>query len=435
ISELPLLFGIDAERGLGQMLSGATYFPFLMSQGAINDPEMIKKQAEITAEEMLYAGLNLIFAPVLDVNTNPKNPIINVRSFGDNPLMVSKLGLQFINEIQKHGILSCCKHFPGHGSTSEDSHAFLPVVEDSYEELLSEDLIPFISAIEGKVASIMPAHISFPNIDKSGQPATLSKIMLQDVLRQRLGFNGLIISDSFKMGALNQFGDDSQNAFKALTAGVDIILDPQDLFDLIKYLSTKINSIEKRINNSLNRIFYYKKFIYPGAYDGVAPDFENNKKFSEIISKKSVCMLKGRPLINSNAMVYIFDSDKKKPHNFDLFLDCIEAEKINVVRKFYHPHIVDIPFDTSLIFILSTTVSAWTKQFDVPKEAEDFIKSFKDCKNEKALLLFGSPYPAERFIFFDTIILSFDSTSDCQRSALDVLTGKLKPEGKLSIDL
>lgn len=435
ISEIPLLFGIDAERGLGQMLEGATYFPFLMSQGAINDTEILRKQAEITAKEMLYAGLNLIFAPVLDINSNFHNPIINIRSFGDDPVLVSKLGSTFINEIQKYGIYCCCKHFPGHGSTSEDSHSILPVIKKGLNELLEFDLVPFIFAIENNVAAIMPAHISFPNVDKSHSPATLSETVLTDILRNKLGFNGLVISDSFKMEALNGFGDEVKNAVEALKAGVNIILDPEEPNVLVEKLSGKLGDFEYSLNKSLNKISYYKKFIMSDTDQQNIPNFEKNSEYSNVVSKKAVCKLKGETLKNKKLLIYIFDSDINCCNRFNFFSNYIESHNIRLREKHYRPEISDLSFDTSVLIILSTTVSAWTEKFNLTSEVYHFINGFKNIDNEKILLNFGSPYIAKQFDFFDTVILSFDSTDYCQKAVADVLLGKLNPEGKLSINL
>lgn len=433
ISEFPLLFGIDAERGLGQMLEGATYFPFLMSQGAINDIEILKKQAQITAQEMLFAGLNLIFAPVLDVNSNPQNPIVNIRSFGDDPQLVSELGTVFINEIQKHGILSCCKHFPGHGSTSVDSHSDLPIIEKTYKELSDIDLVPFAFAIENKVSSVMPAHISFPKIDESRKPATMSETILKDILRGKLGFNGLIISDSFKMDALNEFGDEVENTIEAVNAGVNIILDPEEPITLIENLSSGLNNFEESVNGSLNKLFFHKKFINADFTSVKKPDFEQNKKVFETITRKSVCRLKGGPLKNDKALIYLFDSGKDK--SFEFLTTCLEDQNINIVGKSTDFEKADISQDTSIIFVISTTVSAWTDKFNLSSETCNFINSFEDLENEKILLNFGSPYVASNFNFLDTVILSFDSIESCQASVIDALLGNVEPEGILPVNL
>ncbi len=433
ISEFPLLFGIDAERGLGQMLKGATYFPFLMSQGAINDTESVKKQAKITAEEMLYAGLNLIFTPVIDVNSNPQNPIVNIRSFGDDPQIVSELGAIFINEIQKRGVLSCCKHFPGHGDTDMDSHSTLPVIKKTYDELNDLDLIPFIAAIENKVSAVMPAHISFPGIDKSGKPATMSEVILEDILRKKLGFNGLIISDSFKMDALNGFGSEVQNTIEAIRSGVNIILDPEEPISLIENLSSGLNEFEETVNSSLNKLFFHKRFVNASPVSEEKLDFEQNKKASDIVSQKSVCRLKGSSLKNNKVLLCVFDSGKDK--RFEFLATYLKDQKINIVGKSTSPKKADISQDTSIIFIISTTVSAWTDKFNLSVETRNFINSFEDLENEKILLNFGSPYIASNFNFFDTVILTFDSNKSCQKSVADVLVGKLKPEGKLPVNL
>jgi len=175
-SDRLLLFGCDAERGLGQIVKGGTIFPFIMAQGAAGRYELIGKQAEITAEEMKYCGVNLVFAPVLDVNTNPHNPIVNIRSFSDNPETVAELAEIFIRKIRESRVLSCGKHFPGHGSTDVDSHVTLPEVNRSLKELEEIELIPFMKAIESGVDLIMVGHIATPAIENSRNLAITSRV-------------------------------------------------------------------------------------------------------------------------------------------------------------------------------------------------------------------------------------------------------------------
>lgn len=435
LAEIPLFFGVDAERGLGQIVSGATYFPFLMSQGAIDDPALLKKQAAITADEMSYAGLNLLFAPVLDVNLNPLNPIINIRSFGDSPDMVSRMGEIFIREVQKRGILCCAKHFPGHGDTFKDSHSDLPEVNKSKEKMQKEDLLPFLSALENNVGCIMPAHISYPKLDKSGKPATISREILNDLLRVKMGFNGLIVSDSFKMDALDKLSDEYENALEAISAGLNIILDPENPEALIESLSLKEREIEPEVNKSLNRIFFHKRFIKKREDKVKVPDFEENRKISEVVSARSVCRLKGNILTANNVILYVFDSCKGHDNNFDSFAEYLESRKdVKVIKAFYPDKPSDYP-DSTLIFIVSTTVSAWTNYFELAGEYIEFIEGFKSFPNDKVLLSFGSPYSAVTPDLFDTVLFAFDSTITCQMSVADVLLGIKNPEGKLPVAL
>jgi beta-N-acetylhexosaminidase len=192
ISPIPLLFGCDAERGLGQILSGATLFPFTMALGAIGDNDLVYRQARFIADEMKAQGLNIIFAPVLDVNSNPDNPIIGIRSYGDDPHKVSRLGSSFIRGCQDNGIMACAKHFPGHGSSDIDSHIDLPTLSRSFDEFLRCDLIPFQEAIRFGVSSIMTAHIALPRIDESAVPATFSEKLINEVLFRGLEFGSFI---------------------------------------------------------------------------------------------------------------------------------------------------------------------------------------------------------------------------------------------------
>ena len=209
-SELPLIISSDLERGLGQQVRGGTLFPPAMAlasavksnqQSAFSskDLRLLRDSFRAVAAEAKYAGINTIFAPVLDVNTNPLNPIISVRAFGEDPETVSFLGCEMIREIQGRGLAACGKHFPGHGDTAVDSHLRLPVVSKDLRRLRTDALPPFQRAVKEQVKMIMLGHLKVPALDRSGTPVSLSKKAV-GFLREKMKFSGIVITDAMNMG-------------------------------------------------------------------------------------------------------------------------------------------------------------------------------------------------------------------------------------------
>lgn len=227
-SKIPLLIGSDLERGAGQQFQGATGLPPLAAIGWLNDVEAIRRAARITAREARAVGVNWIYAPVADVDLEPDNPIIGTRAFGGDVARVARDVAAWIEACQAEGVLACAKHFPGHGRTTADSHATLPTVSLGEKELRATDLVPFKSAIQANVASIMSAHISFPALDSSGTPATLSRRILGEILRDELGFQGLVVTDAMIMEGVLGDGE-AKAAVRALRAGCDLLLYPTDI--------------------------------------------------------------------------------------------------------------------------------------------------------------------------------------------------------------
>ncbi|MFW6229939.1 MAG: glycoside hydrolase family 3 protein, partial [Halanaerobium sp.] len=207
-SGFPLFISADQEGGTVTRLKGATHFPGNMALGAAQSKNLTEKVAQATASELKNLGINVNLAPVLDVNNNPANPVIGVRSFGEDPELVAELGMSYIKGLQSEGITATAKHFPGHGDTDTDSHLDLPIIKHQRSRLDEVELYPFKKAIEAGVDSIMTAHVYFPAIEKEeGIPATLSKSVLTDLLRDELKFEGLIITDCMEMNAIvNTFG-------------------------------------------------------------------------------------------------------------------------------------------------------------------------------------------------------------------------------------
>ena len=222
----PLLVASDIERGAGQQIAGATLFPHARAC-AIAGREAVANFARITALEALACGLHITFGPVADVNANPRNPIIGIRSFGDDAASVAAHVRTYIETCASVGLLTTAKHFPGHGDTATDSHAMLPVVDKNEQALAAVEYPPFVQAIDTGVDLVMTAHVAFPHLDDNTTPATLSAPILQSLLRQKLAFKGAIISDSLIMNAIQPAdGNMARYAANLLNAGLDILLDP-----------------------------------------------------------------------------------------------------------------------------------------------------------------------------------------------------------------
>lgn len=265
-ANIPLLIAADIEEGVGQRFSGATWFPPPMAIGAVALKDMAKAQAysqemgNITAQEALAIGINWILAPVVDVNNNPQNPVINVRAFGETPETVSQLACAFIRGTQNYPVLTTAKHFPGHGDTATDSHLDLPILPHSLSRLHQIELPPFQAAIAAGVDTVMTAHLLIPTLDEQ-YPATLSKEVLTDLLRQELGFNGLIVTDALVMGAIaNRYGAD-EAAVMAVEAGADIILMPVNPETAIQAICDAVKTgriSQERILSSVERIWQAK---------------------------------------------------------------------------------------------------------------------------------------------------------------------------------
>jgi beta-glucosidase len=268
-AKIPLLLASDIEEGVGQRFDGATWFPPPMAIGAVaaKDPALAEQYAEkmgyFTAQEALALGLNWILGPVVDVNNNPDNPVINVRSFGETPAAVSTLATAFIRGAHQWPVLTVAKHFPGHGDTAVDSHLELPVLPHSPERLQEIELPPFAAAIAAGVDAVMSAHLVINSWD-SEKPATLSEKILTGKLREELGFEGLIVTDALVMGAIaNKYGP-NEAPILALEAGADILLMPVDPAGAIKAVCDAVGAgriSPERIRASVERIWQAKRKI------------------------------------------------------------------------------------------------------------------------------------------------------------------------------
>ena len=261
ISKVPLLVGCDIERGVGQHVQGYTLFPHAMALG--RQPTNIDRMVEATAGEAHDVGIHITFAPVADVNTNPLNPIISIRAFSDDVDMASAHTAHYVKLAEESGLLTTAKHFPGHGDTHQDSHDSLPSVDVTLDDLRARELVPFRVAIDAGCSLIMTAHVAFPNIDPSGLPATLSRLFLQTILREELGFKGVVCSDSLLMtGVCDSFEDEGEMALATVNAGVDLLLDLREPITVADYLVSCVRSgklREDRVDEAYWRVMELKQ--------------------------------------------------------------------------------------------------------------------------------------------------------------------------------
>jgi beta-N-acetylhexosaminidase len=263
-ARVPLLFASDFEGGVGMQLRGGTRLPRAMALAATGDTQSAAEAARITAREGRAIGVHVNFYPVLDVNNNPANPIINTRAFSDDPLVVASWGTAFIRAAQDEGQLATAKHFPGHGDTALDSHILLPTLDATRERLERIELPPFRAAVQRGVRAVMTAHIAVPVLDDNpdgAQPATLSRAIVDGILRKSFGFNGLIFSDALNMGAVAERYEAGEAAVRAIEAGCDIALYSADVVRAHAALCDSVargRITRERIDESARRILSAK---------------------------------------------------------------------------------------------------------------------------------------------------------------------------------
>lgn len=291
-NRIPIFISVDEEGGsVSRMPKEIKKLPTSGKIGQLNDKELSYNIGSILGEELKMFGFNMDFAPVLDINSNPKNPVIGDRAFGADFKIVSDLGVQTMKGIQSEGVISVVKHFPGHGDTSVDSHIGLPTIDHDLERLKDFELMPFKEAIENDADAVMVAHILLTNIDPK-YPSSLSKTIITDLLRKDLGFEGVVVSDDMTMGAIVENYEIGDAAIKAINAGSDIILvahgfeNSLTVINSIKEALTKGTLSEERLNESIYRILKLKEkySLTDDKIDAINIE-EINNKIHEIIEK------------------------------------------------------------------------------------------------------------------------------------------------------
>jgi beta-glucosidase-like glycosyl hydrolase len=388
-SREPLLIGADVERGAGQQFRGATALPPLAALGALDDLEVTRRAGELTARESLALGVNWVYAPVADVDLEPRNPIVGTRAFGTDPEAVARHVTAWIEGCRGGGGLSCAKHFPGHGRTVGDSHLELPAVVADQAEL-EEDLKPFRAAIEAGVDSLMTAHVAYSSLDPSSAPATLSRPIIGDLLRRDLGFGGLVVTDALIMeGVLEEGSGEGVASVKALQAGCDALLYPRDLDEVLAAVRAALPDrlMEARVAEALARIDDAAGRVGGG---GAGPaGTESDRHWALEVALRSVTPVRGVvPRLTGPVELVTVDDDAGGPYPpgpRDRFRDALRAGGVQVDEA------AEPAGQGELLVALYCDIRGWKGRPGVSQAGRDRIARLMSRHPGARLVLFGHP--------------------------------------------
>jgi beta-N-acetylhexosaminidase len=442
LTPLPLLVSADLERGAGQQVRGATNLPPPMAIGATMSETHAHFAGRVTGLEALSFGIHWVFAPVMDVNVEPKNPIINTRAFSDDPGLVGKLGSAFIKGMQSAGVLACAKHFPGHGATPLDSHIELPTVDHDRARLDREALAPFAASVRAGVQSVMIAHMIVPAIDPK-LPASLSPAAVA-LLRKDLGFRGLIVTDALMMGALSRFG---APAPLALAAGVDVLLYPEDP---LASLTQCIEAVEggripmERVDDAVGRVLEAKRrlalfdnrLVGAEAIEAI-PTRDYHDRAAERLAQDAVAFARGIDaphLRRGERVTVLILRDDDFAAGPDPFLAALrERAPVEFASAKPGMPLPDVPGGEPLVVAAYARVRAWKGRVGLHEELENFVAGAMRGRRSVGVS-FGSPYFA-RQIPSDSFLCAWSDSDAAQRAAAMALFGELPASGRVPVRL
>ena len=426
-SRIPLLIGADLERGAGQQFAGAIGLPPLAAIASLGDGDALSGAASLSAREAKTLGINWIYQPVCDLDIEPENPIVGTRSLGADPKEVAAAAIRWLEACQSAGVLACAKHFPGHGRTTTDSHAGLPVVDVSAETLAETDLVPFKAAIDAGVAAVMTAHVAFPSLDPSGLPATLSPTILGKVLRGQLGFSGLIVTDALIMeGVLG--GGEEVAVVKALAAGCDLLLYPTDLAVCIDALERALANGELKKEEIERSLARRKQWVdWTTAEHRPATVTDDDRVWAEQLAERAVHRVRGDQFtISDKVEIIVVDDDLGGPYPAPPrkpFIDALRSQGIDSEKR-------DAPSgeegSTALVALFGD-IRSWKGRPGYSKGALDAVRSAlttaSEAKQDAVVVQFSHPRLAGSIPGNAPIICAWGGESVMQRAAARVLAG------------
>jgi beta-N-acetylhexosaminidase len=471
MSNIPLLFGADLEAGAGFRarggyfvpnaidLGGAIVFPPEMAIGATQDTTLAYEAGRLTALEGRALGIHIAYAPVLDVNNNPDNPVINTRSYSEDPHLAARMGVAFIHGVQDHGMIATGKHFPGHGDTGTNSHLALPIVTVSRSRLDTVELVPFRAAVNGGVGAIMSFHGAMPALDSSGVPGTLSSKVLTDLLRGEMGFRGLIISDAMDMrGVLDQFGA-AEAVKRAIAAGIDILIQPLDVPQTIDAVVAGVAEgryTEARLDSSVRRVLEAKrklglaqsKLVDLNALRFLVGD-SSNLQIARRVAEKSITLVKDSlrqvPLAVSGARVLSItvarraDLPAGNAFNAELrtSLPNLRAEFVATEdATLNYPRLIAAADSSDVTIVSSYVGQSWDAlTASAPQAFTDFVQTLVQRGRKPIVVAFGNPYLFQQLPWVGTYLVAWGGFPVSQTAAARALLGTSAISGHLPISI
>ena len=463
LSKIPLLITADFEGGAGYQFEGATRFPRGMAIGATGDPQYAYDAAKFTAQEARAIGVSVNFYPVVDVNDNPANPIINIRSFGENPQRVAEFGAAYLRGTQEAGVIATAKHFPGHGDTSVDSHLEFPVLTFDRTRLNQIELPPFEAAIKAGVGSVMTAHIYLPQFEKTpGVPASLSGAITTGLLRDDLGFKGLIFTDALPMHAITSNFGVAQSPVMAIKAGADVALEPVDIPSAFAAIQAAVNSGEitvDRLNQSVRRLLGAKAWAGLNARHTAALDQVDTLvstpaalQKSQEIMEHALTLVKDDPkalplkLSDDDPVLlvnFVDASDQENPGNSGL------AFRSEFMKR--HPKTIfasvtpSIPPSESrliqqlaasyktIVVSCSIRIASYKGSIGLDDAQQNLLRVLAQHKGPFVFALFGSPYLLNYIPELPSYALAFEFYPGAETAMVRAIFGEIKFQGRLPV--
>ncbi|MDP3150829.1 MAG: glycoside hydrolase family 3 N-terminal domain-containing protein [Ignavibacteria bacterium] len=460
ISKYPLLIGADYENGVSFRTNGGTIFPSNMALGAANDEALTHQMGEIIAEESRQTGVHYNFAPVVDINNNPLNPIINVRAFGENPSTVTKLSNAIVTGMQHNHLLSTAKHFPGHGNTSTDSHKDLPVIGSSKEELFQFELQPFIREIKNGVMSIMVGHLAVPAFDDDTIPATLSKKIVTGLLKEQLGFKGLIVTDALNMKAISNSFTPSEAAVQAFNAGCDILLFPSNADEVDSAIVQAVHAgiiTEERLDESVRKILLAKRWAgltekRTVSLDDLSTTLKNSEHqtVAKTLAEEAITLVKDEkhliPIssIGKKKILLITLVDERHSANSEFFSSLLEKQLKNVSsvtltnkgtkREFNHG-MKEAQKANVILLSTYTRIRLNSGKIGLSDEQIKFVSQLIKFKKPIVWMSHGSPYVLGSFPEIKTFLCNYGDSEILEEAMAKAVCSKISIGGKLPVTI
>ena len=461
LSDVPLLVSSDYENGLGMRLAGGISFPSNMALGATRDSTLVYDVGDVVGKEARAVGVGQVYAPVSDVNDNPENPIINVRSFGENPQMVARLSSAFVKGIQDGGAIATAKHFPGHGDTQMDSHLGMPTIDFEMIRLDTMELVPFRADINAGVKSVMVAHIAFPKIEKlRGLPGTLSASITTRLLQDSLGFHGLVVTDAMTMKGVTDEFSDADAAIRAVNAGADIVLMPPDNTVAIEAITKAVERgdiTESKIDDAVHKILELKselglsrkRFVNLNDIAGVVGT-ERHELLAEYAARRSITIVRNEGNVlplqyhQPQRILCLAVSDNGDPYVARVFRQELMKRYDDVTFMQVDPSINDLDVqnvlravDTTSLVLIPAYIRwrSGTGTIDFTSEAQGLLNRVTDSGKPVVMVSFGNPYLLRSVPKVSAYVCAYGDMDVSIKAAIQAIFGEINVSGKLPITI